>query len=68
MIADALAENKDLKLVQFSAGRDRLENLGITSLAQVFSQMKSLEVIEVPQNGIKKDGMLALIDALRENA
>jgi Ran GTPase-activating protein (RanGAP) involved in mRNA processing and transport len=68
MIADALAENKDLKLAQFSAGRDRLENKGITALAQVFGQMKSLEVIEVPQNGIKEAGMLALLEALKENA
>eukprot|EP00347_Sterkiella_histriomuscorum_P011821 403370974 len=68
MIANALKENLDLKLVQFSAGRDRLENKGITALASVFKEMKSLEVIEVPQNGIKKDGMLALLTALKENA
>ena len=48
MIANALKENKDLKLVQFSAGRDRLENKGITALAGVFKEMGSLEVIEVP--------------------
>jgi hypothetical protein len=48
MIANALHENKDLKLTSFSAGRDRLENKGITALAGVFKEMKSLEVIEVP--------------------
>ena len=42
MIANALKENKDLKLEQFSAGRDRLENKGIKALAEVFSEMKSL--------------------------
>lgn len=68
MIANALKENKDLRLVQFSAGRDRLENKGIIALAAVFKEMQSLEVIEVPQNGIKKDGMLALLDALKSNA
>jgi Ran GTPase-activating protein 1 len=68
MIAQALAENKDLKLVYFSAGRDRLENKGITALAGVFKTMASLEVIEVPQNGIKKDGMIALLEALKANA
>jgi len=36
MIANALAENKDLRLEHFSAGRDRLENKGITALARVF--------------------------------
>lgn len=68
MIANALAENKALRLVQFSAGRDRLENKGITALAGVFKAMGSLEVIEVPQNGIKKEGMLALLEALKANA
>lgn len=30
--------------------------------------MGSLEVLEVPQNGIKKDGMVALMEALKANA
>lgn len=33
MIANALKENSEMKLKQFSAGRDRLENKGITALA-----------------------------------
>lgn len=36
MIAEALKCNTDLKLTHFHAGRDRLENKGITALAQVF--------------------------------
>jgi Ran GTPase-activating protein 1 len=70
MIAAALAENKDLRLAHFSAGRDRLENKGITAIAGVLGgQMAgALEVIEVPQNGIKKDGMMALLEALKANA
>lgn len=49
MIAQALAENAALKLQQFLAGRDRLENKGITALAQVFKTYAgTLEVIEVP--------------------
>lgn len=69
MIANALSENKDLRLSHFGAGRDRLENKGITALAGVFKAMGgSLEVIEVPQNGIKKDGMIALMEALKANS
>jgi Ran GTPase-activating protein 1 len=69
MIANALLENKDLKLVHFSAGRDRLENKGITALSQVFKAMAgSLEFIEVPQNGIKKEGMIALLESLKANS
>lgn len=65
MIANALKENKSLKLEEFSAGRDRLENKGITALAEVFNNMGSLKVVNVPQNGIKDEGMSNLIAGLR---
>ena len=68
MIAAALKDNAKMRLVHFAAGRDRLENKGITALAEVFAAMQSLEVIEVPQNGIKKDGMVALLGALKASA
>ena len=64
MIAEALTKNEGLKLTHFHAGRDRLENKGISALANVFSQMGSLLEIDVPQNGIKDEGMKELIEAL----
>lgn len=36
MIAEALLSNTGLKLTHFHAGRDRLENKGISALAKVF--------------------------------
>ena len=48
MIAQALARNEGLKLKHFEAGRDRLENKGITALGRVFARMGSLEVVHVP--------------------
>lgn len=42
MIAEALSANEGLQLTTFHAGRDRLENKGITALAAVFAKMKSL--------------------------
>lgn len=48
MIASALSQNPDMKLVHFAAGRDRLENKGATALAAVFKQMGSLEILDVP--------------------
>jgi Ran GTPase-activating protein 1 len=57
MIAEALSKNEGLKLTHFHAGRDRLEDKGITALASVFKAMGSLEEIHVPQNGIKDEGM-----------
>lgn len=48
MIAQALLQNDGLKLTHFHAGRDRLENKGITALAKVFQEMGSLVEIHVP--------------------
>lgn len=67
MVAKALACNEGLKLTHFHAGRDRLENKGITALAHVFSVMASLHEVHVPQNGIKDSGMRELIAALQKS-
>ena len=67
LIAESLRKNPNLKLEVFSAGRDRLENPGIIELAQVFGVMQSLRKISVPQNGIRKEGMVALFRNLMKN-
>ena len=67
LIAEGLKKNPLIKLEVFSAGRDRLENPGIIELAQVFGQMQSLRKISIPQNGIKKEGMVALFRNLLNN-
>ena len=67
MIAEALSRNDGLKLRRFEAGRDRLENKGITALARVFAEMGSLEKVHVPQNGIKDEGMSALLSSLAQS-
>ena len=64
MIAEALRANTELKLKHFEAGRDRLESKGISALAAEFSRMGSLEVVHVPQNGIKEEGMSMLLESL----
>ncbi|OMJ89377.1 hypothetical protein SteCoe_8477 [Stentor coeruleus] len=67
LIAHALNQNPNIKLQVFSAGRDRLENPGIIELAQVFGKMQTLRKISVPQNGIRKEGMVALFRSLLNN-
>lgn len=67
MIAAALKANENLKLQHFEAGRDRLENDGISALASFFKKSATLQVISVPQNGIKVEGMTALMDSLITN-
>ena len=64
MIAAALTRNESLKLKDFEAGRNRLEDKGITALANIFAQMNSLEVVHVPQNDIKDEGMNILLSNL----
>ena len=67
MIALALRNNDNLKLKHFEAGRDRLENDGVTALAAFFKRAKTMEVISLPQNGIKVEGMTALMNSLVSN-
>uniref|UniRef100_A0A7S3MZB4 Uncharacterized protein n=1 Tax=Strombidium inclinatum TaxID=197538 RepID=A0A7S3MZB4_9SPIT len=65
MIAEALEKNDDVKLEEFYASRDRLEDPGMEAMAKVFSKQKCLRKIEVYQNGSKK-GLRALLLSLAE--
>jgi Ran GTPase-activating protein (RanGAP) involved in mRNA processing and transport len=62
MIAEAMAKNTSMKLTEFYASRDRLEQEGLEALSKVFSKQKSLEIIEVYQNG-SKEGLKYLLSA-----
>ncbi|CDI97239.1 ran GTPase activating protein 1 [Echinococcus multilocularis] len=75
-LAEALSKGiresngKGLKLIYFSAGRNRLENVGACLLADVFSQMQSLKELHLYQNGIGihgSDGIKALSSAISKN-
>lgn len=75
MLAKALLEcytesvkaNSPLALKVFIAGRNRLENEGAKAMSEVFATLKSLERIEIPQNGIYHVGMTALSESFKEN-
>ncbi|KAG8311752.1 hypothetical protein J6590_037362 [Homalodisca vitripennis] len=56
-----------LPLRVFIAGRNRLENEGITALSKVFKELGSLEEIQIPQNGIYHTGIKQLSEALKCN-
>ena len=60
MIAEAMDKNASMKLSEFYASRDRLEQEGLEALSKVFSKQKSLETIEVYQNG-SKEGLKHLL-------
>ncbi|XP_054276197.1 ran GTPase-activating protein 1 [Macrosteles quadrilineatus] len=61
------AEGKPLPLRVFIAGRNRLENEGVTALAKVFKVIGTLEEIQIPQNGIYHVGIRELSEALKSN-
>ncbi|XP_059614438.1 ran GTPase-activating protein [Phlebotomus argentipes] len=56
-----------MKLKVFIAGRNRLENKGAEALAGFFAQVKTLEELAMPQNGIYHEGITALSAALKKN-
>ncbi|VDD82260.1 unnamed protein product [Mesocestoides corti] len=71
-LSKGLESSKGLgpKLKHFSAGRNRLENVGACLLADVFSQMGSLEELHLYQNGIGIhgiEGVKALASAISKN-
>ncbi|CAF3474391.1 unnamed protein product [Rotaria socialis] len=54
-------------LKQFVAGRNRLENEGAQALSKAFETIGTLEVIRMPQNGIRPPGIEALAVAFVSN-
>ena len=67
MVCNALLQNEKIKLKTIKINRNRLEEKGALSLAKVIQKMKSLEHLELFQNGISSKGMKAIFDALKEN-
>lgn len=55
------------KLRELIIGRNRLEDLGATNLSLALSELDSLELLKVNQNGIKIDGICRIVDALEAN-
>ncbi|CAF3304351.1 unnamed protein product [Rotaria socialis] len=61
------AGGKRFALKQFIAGRNRLEIEGSQALAKAFEIIGTLEVIRMPQNGIRPPGIEALATAFVRN-
>ena len=67
MVCNALLQNDKIKLKTIKINRNRLEEKGALSLAKVLKKMKSLEYLEMFQNGISPNGMKEIFLALKEN-
>uniref|UniRef100_A0A1I8N6C2 Ran GTPase-activating protein n=1 Tax=Musca domestica TaxID=7370 RepID=A0A1I8N6C2_MUSDO len=61
------AAGTPLKLKVFITGRNRLENDGAKAIAKIFSTVKTLEEIAMPQNSIYHDGIAALAEGFKQN-
>lgn len=49
---------------EFTAGRNRLEDAGAKAMSAAFRQLGTLERIELPQNGIRVDGIAELAKSI----
>lgn len=67
LLAEALKENKNLKLERIKIGRNRLENKGASAFAEYFAQTDSLKEVVAFQNGIKDEGMVDFLNGLAHN-
>ncbi|BGP22592.1 ran GTPase-activating protein 1 [Rhodotorula toruloides] len=75
MIAGALLENaknagkegRKSKLRILVCGRNRLENGSAPSFAAAFSALTTLEEVRMPQNGIRMEGIEAIVKGLQNN-
>ncbi|KAG0745459.1 hypothetical protein G6F57_002140 [Rhizopus arrhizus] len=62
----AKAENRISSLRTIICGRNRLEDGSSKALAQAFASHGTLQVVRMPQNGIRPDGIRTIIEGLKE--
>jgi len=63
MIAESILSNSGMRLTEFRASRDRLEEDGMRKMAEVFEKQKSIVKVELYQNGSKR-GLAPLLKSL----
>lgn len=63
---NAKAENRPSTLRTIICGRNRLEDGSSKALARAFSSHGTLEVVRMPQNGIRPDGIRTIVEGLRD--
>ncbi|KAL7668459.1 hypothetical protein ACOME3_009161 [Neoechinorhynchus agilis] len=61
----ALACQPGCGLETFICGRNRLEDEGAKVIAAAFKGQKTLKEVQMPQNGIRGEGIVALMDGLK---
>lgn len=66
-VAKALNSNKNLNLELIRMGRNRLEDKGATAFGEFFKNSTSIKEVVCFQNGIREDGMKALLNGLKSN-
>lgn len=64
-IASTISGLKNLR--EFICGRNRLEDKGATNMSRALSELTTIEVLKLNQNGIRVEGIKKLVDALEAN-
>jgi len=67
LVLNAKNAGTPLKLKTFICGRNRQENEGAKALASFLGAVGTLEVVDMPQNGIYYPGIQALCEAFAKN-
>lgn len=67
MVAESLISNETISLDVLAVNRNRLENKGALAFSKLLTKMQSLTEFQAFQNGIKEEGMAALLDSLSLN-
>eukprot|EP01129_Flabellula_baltica_P000769 TRINITY_DN10727_c0_g1_i1.p1 TRINITY_DN10727_c0_g1~~TRINITY_DN10727_c0_g1_i1.p1 ORF type:complete len:344 (-),score=122.95 TRINITY_DN10727_c0_g1_i1:20-1051(-) len=69
IIAAALGDDSvgPCQLEVFISGRGRLENEGCAAVAEAFEKVTTLKEVRIPQNGIYKEGLTAILKAFLNN-
>lgn len=55
------------KLREFVCGRNRLENKGAMNMSRALSELNTIEVLKLNQNGIRVEGIKKIVEALKAN-
>ncbi|KAI8880632.1 RNI-like protein [Backusella circina FSU 941] len=63
---NAKAENRPSSLRTIICGRNRLEDGSSKALARAFASHGNLQVVRMPQNGIRPDGIVTIVKGLAE--
>ena len=69
VISKALRENKNTRITEFKLSRNKkIQSDGAKALASYFNSYKTLELLEISGCCIGSEGMIVLLESIKESA